>query len=354
MKVRSLTFHVPIRFLKDFSIKVPIIRDVVKDVSMKHGLDVWSFRLAVDPQRLRDLFNFIDFIDDISDIFDYYAIPIKIDETAEIDLIVNLLRDYEKLFLSLSGGFNEFLFFRDILFKVKDKLCLESFVKLSFTFGGYLLTPYFPSASAGDSIIISASMLYVDALIDAVKHGISLSEAILNCVKHVKSFLIDVADQLSVRSIGLDLSISPWMNESVVDLIEVFGGISFGGIGTRSSIYGINECLRFASSREHSSIGFNELMLPYAEDSKLMILGGEGLLSAYDLLSLSSVCVAGFDMVVLPNMDKAPLDLFLRDVYSVLSVKGRPCGVRVILSDGVYGDVADLGFIGKAPVLKLF
>jgi len=30
-----------------------------------------------------------------------------------------------------------------------------------------------------------------------------------------------------------------------------------------------------------------------------------------------------------------------------LSVKGRPNGIRVILSDGDYGDTADLGFMVK-------
>lgn len=353
MKVRSLTFLVPIRFLRDFSQITPFLRSFVETTSKRYGLDIWSFRLAIDPQIPNEISRFIDFLDEVSEDFNYYAIPIFCDNTLDFNLIVSLLSNYDKLFISMFGGLNEFKVFRDLLMYIKDKLPLESFVKLSFSIGGPIITPYFPSASASKDVMILASMLYVNDLLNAVKNGKSISEVILQCSNRVREFMTEVASYLKIDSMGLDISISPWMEESVVDLIEAFSSVKFGGIGTLSSIFRINELIMKIASSEDFYVGYNELMLPYAEDSKLMLLGGEGLISAYDLLHLSSVCVAGFDMVVLPKMNRELVNLFFMDIYSILKSKGKPCGVRLILSDNVYGDIVNLGFIGSAPVIKL-
>ncbi|MEM0085262.1 MAG: DUF711 family protein [Candidatus Methanomethylicia archaeon] len=353
MKVRSLTFLVPIRFLRDFSQIAPFIRSFVDEISKRHGLDIWSLRLAVDPQIPNEVNRFIDFLDEVSEDFNYYAIPIFCDNTLDFDLIVSLLSNYNKLFISMFGGLSEFKVFRDLLMYIKDKLPLESFVRLSFSIDGPIITPYFPSASAGKDVMILASMLYVNDLLNAVRNGQSISKVILKCSNRVREFMAEITGYLKINSMGLDISISPWMEESVVDLIEAFGGVKFGGIGTLSSIFRINESIKSIASSEDFYVGYNELMLPYAEDSKLMLLGGEGLISAYDLLHLSSVCVAGFDMIVLPKMSRELVNMLFMDIYSVLKSKGKPCGVRLILSDGVYGDMVDLGFIGSAPVMRL-
>ena len=353
LKVRSLTFLIPSKFLRDFSVIFGFIQDIVHEASKSFGLDVWTMRLAVDPQNFRDLPRLVEFLNDVSEPFNYYAIPLMCNSSINVDHIVDLLGDFDKLFISLYGGLDQLRVFRDLLIAIRGKLPLEAFVKVSFSVGGNIVTPYFPSASAGSTPMLSASLLYVKSLIDGLNSGFPMLNTILDCVKRVKGLLTYLAEHFKFPLVGLDLSISPWMEESVVDLLEVFGNVKFGDIGTLKSIYDVNEVLKHAASMEPSSIGFNEIMLPYAEDSKLMLLGSEGKLSAYDLLRYSSICVAGFDMAVLPRMDDGLLTRFLLDVYSTLSVKGRPNGIRVILSDGDYGDIADLGFIGKAPVMKL-
>ncbi|MEM0265594.1 MAG: hypothetical protein QXP13_06385, partial [Candidatus Methanomethylicia archaeon] len=142
MKVRSLTFLVPIRFLRDFSQIAPFIRSFVDEISKRHGLDIWSLRLAVDPQIPNEVNRFIDFLDEVSEDFNYYAIPIFCDNTLDFDLIVSLLSNYNKLFISMFGGLSEFKVFRDLLMYIKDKLPLESFVRLSFSIDGPIITPY--------------------------------------------------------------------------------------------------------------------------------------------------------------------------------------------------------------------
>jgi uncharacterized protein (UPF0210 family) len=353
LRVRSLTFLIPSKFLKDFSAISGFVRDVVGEASKSFGLDVWTLRLAVDPQSFRNLPELVEFLDDVSEPFNYYAIPLMCNSSLNVDYVADLLGDFDKLFISLYGGLDQLRVFRDLLIAIRRKLPLEAFVKVSFSVGGNIITPYFPSASAGSSPMLSASLLYVKTLIEGLNNGVTMLNTILDCVKRVKGFITYLAECFKFPLVGLDLSISPWMDESVVDLLEVFGNVRFGGVGTLKSIYDVNGVLKHAASMEPSSIGFNELMLPYAEDSKLMQLGFEGKLSAYDLLRYSSICVAGFDMAVLPRMDDDLLTRFLLDVYSTLSVKGRPNGIRVVLSDGDYGDVADLGFLGKAPVMKL-
>ncbi|MCX8168658.1 MAG: DUF711 family protein [Candidatus Methanomethylicia archaeon] len=353
MKVRSLTFLVPASFLRDFSQITPFIHDVINEVSKKYNLDVWSLRLAINPQNLRNLISFIDFLDGVSEHFDYYAVPVVYNSSFDIDLIISLLKDYDKMFFSMFGGYSSFKAFRDLLVSVGNKLSLDCFIRLSFSVDNPIITPYFPSASAGKDIMLTASFLYVNDLLEAVKRSRSISETIFRCFKRVEEFVIEIANYLKINSIVFDLSISPWMEESVVDLIEVYGGIKFNDIGTLNSIYQINKSIMEVTSKGEFFIGFNELMLPYAEDLRLMLLGSKGVISAYDLLHLSSVCVAGFDMAVLPKINMDLLDLFLLDVYSLLKAKSKPCGFRIVLSDREYGDNIDLGFLGRVPIMKL-
>lgn len=96
--------------------------------------------------------------------------------------------------------------------------------------------------------------------------------------------------------------------------------------------------------------GFNEVMLPYTEDYKLLEYGERGSLTASKLLYYASTCIAGLDMVEVPeNRDK--LRRLVLDAMALAYVKRRPMSIRVIPVPGLPGDKVDLGVFGKVTVI---
>ncbi len=104
-------------------------------------------------------------------------------------------------------------------------------------------------------------------------------------------------------------------------------------------------------SKKVRSIGFNELMLPYAEDNGLMKLARESRLRARDLVSIISVCVAGFDMAVIPR-DLEVIRALLRDAQAIAVKKRRSVGVRVIPTEAQIGEEVKLEGFTTVPVMS--
>lgn len=53
----------------------------------------------------------------------------------------------------------------------------------------------------------------------------------------------EIANELGVDYLGIDTSLSPWGEESVVDAIERIYGVRFGEPGTLSAIYRLNKAI---------------------------------------------------------------------------------------------------------------
>lgn len=134
-------------------------------------------------------------------------------------------------------------------------------------------------------------------------------------------------------------------------LIECLSGTTLGDIGTLEAIDFLNKSLQSVIEEHALNVtGYNEVMLPYGEDSRLMSLGKQGLLDLYDFISFASVCVAGVDMVVLPKVSN--LGVILKDIYAVLNAKKKPSGIRVVVTDAQPLEMIDLEKFGKVPVIK--
>jgi len=210
----------------------------------------------------------------------------------------------------------------------------------------FLATPYYPAGSANvseDSLALS--LRYVKEFAEG-KGAEALREA------------DEVGRKLSLSLglyyLGIDPSLSPWMEESVGKLIEDRSSkiFSFGNLNAISSIN--REILTSVAKAGVRGIGFSELMLPVAEDSVLTERVGEGVLTLRDLLLYSSVCVAGLDMVAV-NLTGSNLEALLRDAFAVYLTKGRPYGVRLIVFPGSQAlDRVEIKGFGATYVVKPF
>ncbi|MCS7385233.1 MAG: DUF711 family protein [archaeon GB-1867-005] len=356
MKIRALTFHVDPELLKgDLSRFSPTLSDLINDVYGKFGIEIWTKRLALAPQPAGRVAMIAEKLErGLSDEIDYIAIPIVNANEDDIPKILEVLSMHRRIFISLSGNEVQLRVFQKLLELILNRLSPEHFVKVSFSIKSHILTPYFPAASAVKGRIgVSAALLYVGNLVSALRNNGSLTAEIKACYNAAMCILNFISNKLSIDNFGIDLSISPWMDDSVARLIEMVSGEDFYEPATYHAIFKLNERIREIVNEGFKCIGFNEVMLPYAEDSRLMELGKEGKLTAYNLLSLSAVCVAGFDMAVLPKMSSKILRNFLLDIYALLKSKGKPSGIRVVLTENEPGEMADLGFLGRAPVMKL-
>lgn len=202
----------------------------------------------------------------------------------------------------------------------------DYFTRIGVSYGSYIQTPYFPASTALEDAV-SIAYRYIDLLLSSEPS--KWVKLIQDLAKRVDSLLKDKAKEVGLR-IYHDLSISPWMTESSVDVIERLGA-AFPRIGTLEAVYRVSRVLA-AASESIESTGFNELMLPVAEDEKLKELVRVGELRIEDLVALSVACVAGLDMVAVPR-EYGYLKNVFADTYTVFSIKKKPYGVRIIPTD---------------------
>lgn len=211
-----------------------------------------------------------------------------------------------------------------------------------------LETPYFPDSTSSGVEGVGFSFLYPDYLREAVKEGASIGEAFNMFSRSAASLFNAVKRAFRLRLVA-DFSLSPWKENSVVKLLEAVGyrvlepGFHYG-------LFDLNKHIRRLAEASGAAAGFNEVMLPYAEDDELIKLGSRGVLTAYDLLSYSSVCVAGPDMLVVPS-STGELSRFILDSYGVAATKNRPMALRVIPVNSEPLETVDLGRFGKVPVI---
>ncbi len=353
MKIRALTIHIDPNTIKEkLSHYLEELISNINEASSKFNLKIWTIRLAITPQTLNNTITFANKLEKtIPNEINYITIPLKIKSNDSSQDIYNLIEQNKRIFISITGGINELMKFKDLLIHIKEKQNYELFIKTAFSIPKHIITPYFPSATAIENENgISAALLYINDLINAN----SIENEIIKCYTNANQLLSQISSKFKIKNYGIDLSLSPWMNESIANLIEKYGKIKFNKPGTHHAIYKLNNEIRNIIVKYGLNvIGFNEVMLPYAEDNKLMELGGKGELTVYDLISYASICVAGIDLPIIPSLNENEIEKLIKDIYSILKVKNKPSGIRLILTSLKPSEIADLGFIGKAPVMKL-
>jgi len=345
MRIRAITLFVDYgKYGLDLSSLARLFYKESLKSSLSHNINIWTWRIALSPIKVDTLADVASSVESIPREINYIAIPLEGLSMDDVDKIINILTNTSRVFLSIHGGEREYSVFIQVLMKLSlnPQLC----TRIAFAIDKPVLTPYFPLASSPEGGFgVASALLYVNDLINTQDLSRKISEIFLEAY----SLVDEVSLKLGAECYGVDLSLSPWMEESVAVLIERIKGKPFNEVGTYKAIFNLN-CLIKAVSSRFRCVGFNEVMLPYAEDSLLMSLGERGLLNVYDLISLASVCVAGLDMVVVPCEG---LEDMLWDAYAVLKSKNQPSGVRAIPVKANPGDRVNLGRFGEVPVMMV-
>lgn len=344
LKVRAITIH-EVSLSLNHSLRD--IKSIINRITSVKG-DVLSLRLSLKASSVgASLLNILSKLVGVSEL-DYIAVWLE--SVLTPSEIVKLLRLSEKVYVS-------FMYSDDLPFSISELLSIvykdlgwEGCSRLGLSIGGPVQTPYFP-VTKPEERGYSISLLYPKFLMNLLDRGYSLDTALELIAEHALRFGEGLKKNLPF--LGVDYSLSPWMDDSVVRLIEKINEAEFGAPGTVSAIVSINEIIQRIANR-YCGIGFNEVMLSYAEDNRLKELARKGLLTLKDLINYTVYCVAGLDMAIIPiKLGVEYTDLIVSDLVKIQAIKRRCVGFRLVLVDSPPSSEVDLGEFGVTPVLRI-
>ena len=127
---------------------------------------------------------------------------------------------------------------------------------------------------------------------------------------------------------GIDLSPAPMKTVSIGAALETLTAQPIGSPGTLTGAATITAAIRDIQVKQ---TGYNGLMLPVLEDSRLAQRWSEGRLSLDSLLSYSAVCGTGLDTVPLPgDVTEQQLELIIGDMASLAVKWHKPLSARLL------------------------
>ncbi len=329
MKIRAFTF-----FAKELS-EVEKAETILSSIKRD---DIWTKRISLPPTP-RDVT-----LDKISEIPTMKDVIYSVASLTSNDPRLKEVNDI----LSVSDNFYANVLLRDekdidMVSNLVLSLEPEQATRFGVLFNDwFLVSPYFPISTADvASSSFGLALIYTDeAMSGKMVKAFSASDEIGRKLEN----------ELKVRYLGTDLSLSPWMEKSVGEIIEKKSDTMFN-ISNIWAVHEINrEIAESALSSKVRPLGFSELMLPVAEDNLLRKRVEEEKLTLRDLLELTFVCAAGIDMVALYRDKKVILDL-IKALYSIRLTKMRPIGMRIVPSNGGKVHVKEFGDIPEVKVI---
>jgi uncharacterized protein (UPF0210 family) len=127
---------------------------------------------------------------------------------------------------------------------------------------------------------------------------------------------------------GIDLSPAPLKENSIGAAMEELIAQPFGSSGTLTAAATVTSAIKNVQVKQ---TGYNGLMLPILEDSRLAQRWSEGRVSLEGLLSYSAVCGTGLDTIPLPgDITVEQLDMIIGDMASLAFKWHKPLSARLL------------------------
>ena len=162
--------------------------------------------------------------------------------------------------------------------------------------------------------------------LEAAKNRLTerLSEQASEIERHAQR----VDQETGWRYAGIDLSPAPLKDVSIGAAIEELIAQPFGSSGTLTAAATITSAIKSVPVKQ---TGYNGLMLPILEDSRLAQRWSEGRVSLEGLLSYSAVCGTGLDTVPLPgDVSIEQLDTIIGDMATLAFKWHKPLSARLL------------------------
>ncbi len=174
--------------------------------------------------------------------------------------------------------------------------------------------------------------------LEAARHR--LTDMLFEQASEIERHANRIDQETGWRYMGIDLSPAPLKEISIGAAIEELIVQPFGSSGTLTASATITSAIKSVQVKQ---TGYNGLMLPILEDSRLAQRWSEGRVSLEGLLSYSAVCGTGLDTVPLPgDVTIEQLDMIIGDMASLAFKWHKPLSARLLPVKGkVPGDTTE-------------
>jgi len=229
----------------------------------------------------------------------------------------------------------------------------SGFANLRFTALGNVPagSPFFPSACApSEELSFGIAFEGADLAVEVFGSATSVSEAQSNLTHRLQS----VADELTaivrnnpaaIHFAGIDMTLAPYPDEftSIGAALERLGVSAFGQAGSTAAAAIFMSAMQAVN---YPRTGFNGLMLPVLEDTRLARQAARGILGVQDLLLYSTLCGTGLDTIPLPgDITEDQLAAILMDTAALSLRLNKALTARLMPIPGKYvGDRTDFDF----------
>jgi uncharacterized protein (UPF0210 family) len=202
------------------------------------------------------------------------------------------------------------------------------------------LTPFFPAAyHTGFGHQFAVALQSANVVEAAFKDAPDLNAAKQRLTNSLSDSAFDIerhAGRIDQDTgwtyMGIDLSPAPLKDVSIGAAIENLTQQPVGSNGTLTAAATITAAIRDVKVKQ---TGYNGLMLPILEDSRLSQRWSEGRISIDALLSYSAVCGTGLDTIPLPgDISEEQLDLIIGDMASLAFKWKKPLSARLLPIEG--------------------
>lgn len=372
MRIRSITAFIPEpseQVIHKYSSTAQIIKANLEKV----GYEVQSMRAATPSftQWIGD--KVIDNINGVEKLvnqagFDYLSVgPVPAGNNKGLDQITNILQNTQNTFCTCQLSSSPNPINLDWLHQISEVILKNShnddkgFTNLRFAGLANVKPncPFFPAAFAnplqpGFGIAMEAADLAIkifeesDSPIHASK---KLITAIEETSREIEKSCVSVAGELFH---GIDFTLAPFPEDSrsIGAALEALGIPAFGLAGSLAASAFLMSILDQAKFRR---AGFNGLMMPILEDSRLAISNTSGNISIQQLLLYSTVCGTGLDCIPLPgDISAAQIASILLDITALSIRLQKPLTARLMPVPGkMIGEMTefDFGYFANSKVM---
>jgi hypothetical protein len=198
------------------------------------------------------------------------------------------------------------------------------------------LTPFFPASySSGFGHQFAIALESANTVNAVFKDSQDLNAARQKLTDTLATIAFDLESQAQRIDrdtgwayVGMDLSPAPMKDVSIGAALEELTQQPFGSSGTLTAAATVTTAIRDVRVKR---TGYNGLMLPILEDTRLSQRWSEGNVSLDGLLSYSAVCGTGLDTVPLPgDITEQQLDLIIGDMASLAFKWHKPLSARLL------------------------
>jgi uncharacterized protein (UPF0210 family) len=264
------------------------------------------------------------------------------DPESQADLVVDILKNTTSINASLVVADENGVRWPSVgaAARTIQKLAATEHSQANFKFSAIAfvppLTPFFPgSYHTGFGHQFAIALESANTVAAAFQGAPDLATArqrlidrLGNEARNVEALAGRVDQDTGWTYMGIDLSPAPLKNISIAAALETLTAQPLGSPGTLTGAATITAAIRDIQVKQ---TGYNGLMLPVLEDSRIAQRWSEGRLSLDSLLSYSAVCGTGLDTVPLPgDVTEQQIELIIGDMASLAVKWHKPLSARLL------------------------